>query len=535
MQAETLLSLPDGLVITGFHCTDMLVHLDIASVGPQAFCPICNCASTATHSSYQRTFHDVPCGGYAVQIQLTTRRFFCREAECTRQIFTERFPHFVLPRARMTQRFREALKALSIFTAHEAAVRLARLLHLPTSVTTVRRQFWQQALPTFPTPTKIGIDDFALRRGKTYGTLIVDLESHRIVDLLAERTTSVVECWLQAHPQVQVISRDRAGEYALAAARAAPQATQIADRFHLLKNAGECLERFIQRHPSLLHDALPSTLPRTARRASAERIAQAQRGPRRTVLYEQVQTLTRQGQSQRTIGQTLGIARGTVIRYQRAHEVPSAPPRERTRSFDPYLPYLRDQWEAGQHNVRILWKAIQAQGFTGSYHYLGRYLTQWRTSSGRTGRPPKAPILTPTVLPFRRHTISARRLRWLCCKDPADLQPQEVSKIASCYERCPELLTMQQHLTAFIALVCQRDRPQLDRWLHEAEQTALPDLHGFVQGIRRDYAAVASALEYDWSQGVVEGQVNRIKTIKRQLYGRATLPVLKQHLLLTGT
>ena len=162
MQAETLLSLPDGLVITDYHGTDTTFHLDLASVGPYALCPVCHRASTAQHSSYVRTFHDVPCGGYAVEIHFATRRFFCREANCTRQIFTERFPHFVLPRARMTERFRAALKALSIFTAHEAAVRLARLLHLPTSVTTVRRQFWQQVPPTFPTPTKIGIDDFCL-------------------------------------------------------------------------------------------------------------------------------------------------------------------------------------------------------------------------------------------------------------------------------------------------------------------------------------------------------------------------------------
>ena len=145
-----------------------------------------------------------------------------------------------------------------------------------------------------PRPTKIGIDDFAFRRGKTYGTLIVDLETHRIIEMLQERTVQSVETWLLAHPEIQIISRDRTGEYARAAKRAAPQAIQIADRFHLLRNAGACLERFLQRHPFLLRDDQPDMLPCTARRASTERIAQADRLARRTVHYPQVQALTRQ-------------------------------------------------------------------------------------------------------------------------------------------------------------------------------------------------------------------------------------------------
>jgi len=534
MQAERLLALPDGLVITTFHLCEATLHLSLASVYPQATCPICGTPSAAQHSTYLRTFRDVPCGGYPVLVTLQTRRFFCRERSCPRRIFTERFPHFVLPRARMTERFRQALAAMSIVLAHEAAARLAQMLQLPTSVATLRRQLKRQLLSTSATPTAIGLDDFAFRRGKTYGTVIVDLESHRILDLLPDRTTATVEAWLRAHPDIRIISRDRAGEYAVAAARAAPQALQIADRFHLLLNAGECLERFIQRHPALVQETDPSTLPRSARRSHAERAAQAQRTERRSALYQRVQALTEQGYTQHEIAEILGMARGTVIRYQRAEEVPTSAPRERPREIDRYLPYLREQWEAGEQNTHILWEAIRTQGFTGSFHYLARYLTQWRTEPGRKGRPPKVPVMTPTILPRRQRPLSARRLRWLCCADPGELARADSALLATLYQRCPDLLTMQQHMTAFMALVRQHDRFALERWLLEAEQTGLPDLLGFVQGLRRDYAAVVGALEYAWSQGVVEGQVNRIKTIKRQLYGRATLPVLKYHVLLSA-
>lgn len=138
------------------------------------------------------------------------------------------------------------------------------------------------------------------------------------------------------------------------------------------------------------------------------------------------------------------------------------------------------------------------------------------------------------MLPARRRGISARKLRWLCCKEPADLSRTDGRFLADLSQRCPDLLTRQHHITRFIALVRQQDRRALDSWLEEAEQTGLPDLLGFVQGIRHDDAAVAGALGYTWSQGVVEGQVNRLKTIKRQLSGRAALPVLKHHVLLSA-
>jgi transposase len=281
MQAETLLSLPPGVLIADYAVMTGTLYLLLTSTSSSARCPLCLTPSSAQHSSYYRTFRDVPCGGYALRIQLRTRRFFCRQRDCTRRIFTERFASFLLPRARMTERFRASVLALSATTAHEAAQRLAGLLHLPTSVTTLRRQLGRQQPTVLAEPTKIGIDDCAFRTGKTYGTMSVDLESHQVVDLLADRSSATVETWLRAHPQLCLISRDRAGEYAQAADRAAPQTVQIADRFHLVMHASACLERFMQRHPTLLQETASTTLPRSARRCAADRSAKDRRAQHR--------------------------------------------------------------------------------------------------------------------------------------------------------------------------------------------------------------------------------------------------------------
>ena len=281
MQAETLLSFPAGITLADSCLNGGTRHLVLTSTSPAVCCPECQTPADAQHSWYQRTVRDGPCGGYPVRIVLKTRRFFCRQPGCSQRIFTERFPAFLLPRARLTERFRALLVALSVALAHEAAQRLARRLQLLTSVTTLRRQLARHGPPLLAEPTKIGLDDFALRKGKTYGTVLVDLESHAVVDVLEDRRCATVETGLCAHPQLQVLTRDRAGDYAQAAEQAAPQAQQIADRFHLLVNAGECLERFIQRHPSVLQEMTADTLPRSARRSTPDRAARTGRARQR--------------------------------------------------------------------------------------------------------------------------------------------------------------------------------------------------------------------------------------------------------------
>ncbi|MBO0793495.1 MAG: ISL3 family transposase, partial [Ktedonobacteraceae bacterium] len=236
----------------------------IRSITVVSCCPLCSLLSERVHSHYQRTVMDTPCAGCTVALKLVVRRFFCRNESCPRHIFTERLPELLLPYAQMTNRLREALCTLSFATSAEAASRLAPRLGMKSSPSTLLRCQKTSPLPLPSSHTKIGIDDFAFRRGQTYGTIIVNLETHQIVDLLPDRSKETAKAWLCIHPEIEVISRDRASNYSDAASEAAPQALQVADRFHLFKNIREKIKDVLDRNRSclpLVKNQTPSSAP----------------------------------------------------------------------------------------------------------------------------------------------------------------------------------------------------------------------------------------------------------------------------------
>jgi transposase len=199
------------------------------------------------HSHYTRLVADVPCGGFQVQLVLHVRKFFCDTPECRRKIFTERVPAFVQPWARMTSRLSQMLQAMGLATCGELGTRLSGHLGIHTSPTTLlRRVMARPSLPPGPL-SSLGIDDWSFRRGRTFGTILLDLDRHMVIDLLPDRKTETAATWMKAHPDITIVSRDRGGDYAAAARQGAPQATQIADRFHLYKNLVEAVELTLAR------------------------------------------------------------------------------------------------------------------------------------------------------------------------------------------------------------------------------------------------------------------------------------------------
>jgi transposase len=247
MLATIVLADPVGLHLDNVTMADEMVILTVTSIQGEAFCPVCGQPSWRIHSSYARQPGDLALAGERVRLHLNVRRFFCANLACQRKTFAERLPGVLKPFARRTNRLTDKLRTLGQALGGEAGSRLAADLAMPVSPDTLLRLIRQSDLPSAATPTVLGVDDFALRKGRTYGTILVDLEQHQVVDLLPDRSADSLAEWLLKHPGVKIISRDRGGSYAEGARRGAPDAEQVADRFHLLKNLREALEPLLSR------------------------------------------------------------------------------------------------------------------------------------------------------------------------------------------------------------------------------------------------------------------------------------------------
>src|SRR6266487_4300231 len=247
MERSPFLPLPDGMVIGQVEMTQTQLTVEVISTQPCARCPGCGNSSDAVHCQYRRTVHDVPCGGRSVMLRLGVRKFFCRTATCQRKVFAERLPELVQPWARISKRLLEELKAIGLSASAEVSERLAPRLGMQVKAPTLLC-YLRSISPPADAPVRVlGIDDFAIRRGDSYGTILVNLETGKPLDLLPDRTAEAVLPWLERHQEIEVVSRDRASAYADAVKRALPHATQVADHYHLVQNLREHLQRFLDR------------------------------------------------------------------------------------------------------------------------------------------------------------------------------------------------------------------------------------------------------------------------------------------------
>lgn len=338
-------------------------------------CPDCGTRSSRVHSYYQRRADDLPVNGERVELRITVRRFRCLNRRCSRRTFVEDLPSLLRRHARRTVRLQGVQAAVGVALGGEATSRLLPELRMPVSADTVLRDVRRLEPGVRPAPRVLGVDDWALRKGRTYGTILVDLERHAVVDLLPDRTSASLSAWLVEHPGVEVIARDRSTEYAKGASQGAPAAVQVADRWHLLQSARQLLERYlpgVHAHLRELPEPPASAAPAWARQHAFPRtrseamIGQKAREERRQV-YERVKELRRQGLGIATIARKLKLNRQTVRKYVYAHSFPERGRQAvRESQLDPFLPYLHAQWQAGRENASQLWREIQERGYTGT-------------------------------------------------------------------------------------------------------------------------------------------------------------------------
>jgi transposase len=418
----------------------------------------------------------------------------------------------------------------------------------------------------------LGLDDFALRRADSYGTILINLETRRPLDLLPDRTAEAVKPWLANHPEIEVVSRDRASAFADAVSQVLPHATQVADRYHLVQNLRAHLQRLLDRKRSCLPlvedtavkgsqtnskakadtptdlaeganaDPAPGLLPSQQQGEQthtetvlscltyAERKKKISRD-KRLWRYEEVMALHREGLGQRAIARQLGISRNTVQRYGSS---PGFPERAEgtglrakgTNKLDPYLPYLREQWDAGIHNCSRLFELVKERGYTGCQSGLRKRLAEWRAQlppSRWRGKPPKPPLFVQKG----QRRLSSRAASFLMILPPEKLTAKQQQQLEHISGASSDLHTAYLLSQQFVSMLKERQAESLQQWLKRVKESHLAELTSFANGISRDYAAVYAAFSRPESNGVTEGHVNRLKFLKRQMFGRAHLDLLR--------
>jgi transposase len=501
-----------NLVVRQAVVADDGLMIDATGCGPPGACPQCQQPARRVHSRYWRHIAGLPVSSHRLIVRLRVRRFFCDEVRCPRRTFVEQVAGMTEPRRRSSTAARSAMRAVAVELGGRPGARLCTKLRLYGRRTTILGQLTAPPVPA-RAPRILGIDEFAFRKGRTYGTVLVDIESSRPVDVLPDRETGTVAAWLQEHPGAEIICRDRLMAFTKAIRQAAPAALEVADRWHLLQNLSTAVEKTCRRHRECLRRPVGAeTIPPLATRETPllERVRRR---------HAEVNELASTGLSLSAIGRRLQLDRKTVRRYRnkdlagllasaqdRGHGVP-----------DPFIEHVQHRFQAGCTSSMQLYREVFALGYTGGYHVVNRYVAAMRKG---------------VAIPVRAVTPSPRDITSWIMRSEETLGPLDAAQLETVRNACPEIASACDLAREFTDMRRHRRGHLLRDWIQKAELGG-PDAIGiFADSIRQDLQAVTAGLTLSYSSGIVEGHVNRIKTIKRQMYGRASFALLRARVLL---
>ena len=516
------------------------------------FCPGCGAQSKSRHSTYWRTLWDLSAQGTPVIVNARLGRWRCRNQQCDRRIFTERVPGLAAPFARRTARLAEIVRLLGHSAGGRPSERLMRRLGMPVSDTTILASLKKHARARSENSAVAavhvaGVDDWAWRKGSNYGTIIVDLERREVVDVLVDRSAATTASWFKDHPDVEVVSRDRAGLYAEAAREGAPQARQVADRFHLLQNFRETIERQLggyeapipESHVNPDDSQATSPLPAQSDCASdavtQTRLMRRGRQAVRQQLFDEIRALFEGGSSVGEIAHKLGLGRRRVERWVRRIDLPDRNTMASTPSTPAYFGVLLERrWAEGITKVRHLFAEIRHRGYTGSFSHLARFLAPWRSGEpsleGDEQEEP-APVRVRTLDPMTGRVISPLTAAALCVKPRGQMTARQVANVDALKAASAEFTAIRRLAMRFRGLLRGGTAEGLDAWLIDARASGIYAMQRFAKTICQDLEAVRNAMSEPWSNGQTEGQINRLKTLKRAMYGRAGVELLRARMM----
>ncbi len=505
--------IPLGLEVDGVDEGKNTLVVTARSSATTAACPLCGVVSHRVQSHYVRQPSDLPCAGRLVRLRLLVRRFRCGVPGCRREVFAERFDTTVLAeRARRTGRLEEIVHHLGLALGGRPGAGFAQRLMLPVSNDTLLRVVRRRALPRTETLAVIGVDDWAWKRNHRYGTIICDLERRRVVALLPDREQATAEAWLRGHPGISIVSRDRGGGYGEAIARALPGAIQVADRWHLMENASAAFLDAVRLSMRTIRNALGAATVDPALLTSAERL-QYEGFLRRENTTRQIMALKEAGHpikeivrrtrhSRKLVRHTVRGARGDVFRVRQS-------------SLEAYLPVLDAEWAAGCRNGAELWRRLTDQGFRGSQ----RVVSEWTTRRRRADQMQAQGLMKAP---------SARTLARLMGMGRDHLTKADTVIVAAVEAGVPGLADARTLVERFQIMIRTKAAARLDGWIEHARASLIAPL---ARGVTKDVAAIRAAIIQPWSNGQTEGQITRLKMIKRQMYGRAKLDLLEARLI----
>ena len=503
------------LVGTVFSGLSALVIEDVADAGEvicvrartrdgEVACPGCGTQTSRVHGYHERTAADVPVDGRRVVVKVRARRMRCPALDCKTQTFREQVPGVLERYQRRISRLTAQLSAVARELAGRASTRLLPALGTAASRHTMLRVLLKVPLPALAVPRVLGIDDFALRRGLVYATVLIDAETGRRVDVVPGRTTGAAETWLRDHPGVEVLCRDGSGAYGEAARRALPGAVQVSDRWHLWHLLAEAARKEVLAHCACWAKGTPM---QDGKRAETTRER-----------WQQVHDLRSQGAGLLECARRLGVTLNTVKRYDRAAEPERLVrvPKYRPTLVDPHRDYLRKRRaEEPAVPVQCLLREIRERGYQGSSNLLVRYINQGRLDGDR-------PHLSP------------RRATRLLLTRPDRLTGAQQETLARIEAACPEMTALAGLIREFAVLLVPDpgNIARLQEWITVARAADLPHVHAFTRGLDLDIQAATAALTMPFHNGRTEGVNTRTKMIKRQMYGRAGFTLLRHRILL---
>ncbi len=547
MTIKQLIGMP-VLIVNNIDYSCSIVKIYASIKAKRSKCPICEKYSNKVHDRYTRTISDLPVFQNKTTIILKTRKFKCQNPQCNRKVFSEQTP-YILRYSRRTKRVSKILDSLSIELTGKLGSMLSGQLLISVSSSTITRIVHKQRLPRIIQPKVLGVDDFAYRKGISYGTILIDMETSRPIDILPSREGKELKKWLSKYPDVKIVTRDRASSYSSAINEICPDAEQVADRFHLLMNLSDALDKYFKSvNPKIrklikdkgnellnMSDGQNAGREKGKRSRSLSKVQEIVeiRIDQRLDVFNKIKELQAKGIPKRKIARDLGISRNTVHSY---FPLESLPPRISSKStnIELFAQHIVARLNDEGYMMKDIIGEIYELGYNGSrtqaYHNINIIKEKFEIHTPDFAQIQKSRI--PYIKPLSSRTLA--KYIGSCLTVIKD--PDERNYLQTLLDNFSELQVVRKLVQIFKTML-KRGRGNINRWIGFIKRSKykMPGLINFANGLLRDIKAVKNGINMSWSNGAVEGHVNRIKSIKRQMYGRASFDLLRKKVILSQT